>query len=379
MRQVLCILEMLDSATPNACGYLRLFLPLSKKVVADHFDVRFVGLDDIDNYSANIVITQRTAINTLPNATKLLTYCDRVGARLVFDLDDDLLSLPSQHPEVEYYNALKHVILRLIAEADEMWVSTAALAARYAAVASRIHIVPNQLDDRLWNIPSPSVLVSNGPIRFLYMGTSSHRPDFEQLVHPAFTQLRSEFGNKVELDLIGIFDEPERSDEWRILRRPPHTGKSYPSFATWLQSLPPYHIGLAPLLDCTFNNCKSDVKWLEYSALGLATIAVNLPAYNLSIEHRRTGWLAEPETSSFLAAMRHLANDDALRQSLQHQAVQTASKILRLSSIAEPRINRLLELADSERPVAKMKRIGEDIATEFEGRRDFLRLCEGMK
>lgn len=38
MRTVLCILEMLDDATPNACGYLRLFLPLTKEIARERFN-----------------------------------------------------------------------------------------------------------------------------------------------------------------------------------------------------------------------------------------------------------------------------------------------------------------------------------------------------
>jgi len=359
---------MLDPGTPSACGYLRLFLPLSKKIVTNFFDVRFIHLEDIELYSADIVITQRAAIDSLPKALKLLAYCKIVGARLIYDLDDDLLCLPSQHPEVETYDAFKHVVVRLITEADEMWVSTAALASRYAGIAKRVQIMPNELDDRVWDSHARPTSNSVRPIRFLYMGTSSHRPDFEHLIRPAFTQLRSEFGKSVELDLIGVTVEPGRAGEWQVLSRPPHAGKSYPSFITWLQSLPPYDVGLAPLLDCVFNNCKSDVKWLEYAALGLATVAVNLPAYNQSLEHERTGLLADPDPRSFLAAMRRLTEDEALRQSLQRQAVQLVRERLQFSSTAEPRLTRLLVLADQ--PGVTMTPIATRASAEFHGHID---------
>src|SRR5262249_22135052 len=233
------------------------------------------------------------------------------------DLDDDLLSLPSHHPEFGKYEALKHVGLRLVTEADELWVSATSLAARYSGIARHATVMPNQLDARLWDVPVPTVANPDHPIRFLYMGTSTHRPDFDQLVSPAFSQLKAEFGKKIELDLIGVVDGPAPDGDWRILNRPAHAGKSYPAFVTWLQSLPRYDIGLAPLLEFVFNSCKSDVKWLEYSAMGLATIASNLPAYNHSIERERTGLLADTNANSFKAAMRRLILDGELRRSLQ--------------------------------------------------------------
>jgi SAM-dependent methyltransferase len=91
------------------------------------------------------------------------------------------------------------------------------------------------------------------------------------------------------------------------------------------------------------------VKWLEYSAMGLATIAANLPAYNHSIEHERTGLLADSNANSFKAAMRRLIIDGELRRSLQRQALELASEKLRLSPIVEPRLERLNELTRQPR------------------------------
>jgi SAM-dependent methyltransferase/glycosyltransferase involved in cell wall biosynthesis len=344
MRTVLCILEMLDDGTPNACGYLRMFLPLTKKIVSERFEIRFVRLADLKHFKADVVITHRMALDTLAKALHLISYCRNAGARLVFDLDDDLLSLPSHHPELEKYEALKHVGLRLVTEADELWVSTQPLADRYSGIARQVTVVPNQLDDRLWDIPAPIMPNADHQVRFLYMGTSTHRPEFDQLVWPAFSELKAEFGKKIELDLIGVMDQSAPGDGWRVLSRPDRAGKSYPAFATWLQSLPRYDIGLAPLLDFVFNTGKSDVKWLEYSAMGLATIAANLPPYNRSITHEQTGLLADPSANSFRTAMRRLILDTDLRRLLQLQAMAIASEKLRLSPSVEPRLESLEEL-----------------------------------
>src|SRR6516164_4848022 len=117
MRTVLCVLEMLDDATPNACGYLRLLLPLTKKIVSEQFDIRFVRLAELEHFKADAVITHRLALDTLAKALQVVSYCRRTGARLIFDLDDDLLSLPTHHPEFEKLERLKHIALRLVTEA----------------------------------------------------------------------------------------------------------------------------------------------------------------------------------------------------------------------------------------------------------------------
>ncbi len=344
MPSVLCILDMLDETQPNACGYLRLFLPLTKRIVSDRLDVRFVGFEDLPYFTADVVITQRTVVNSLEKAERLLAYCTDTGARLVFDLDDDLMSLPDHHPERGFYDEFKPVGLRLIAEADEFWVSTRSLAERFAGIAQHISVVPNQIDDRVWSAGGHDVDDSRRPVRFLYMGTRTHRPDFDELIRPGWSQLKSEFGEAIELDLIGVTNEIDPDGSWNVVYRTAGIGNSYPAFVTWLQSRGRYDVGLAPLLDVLFNRCKSDVKWLEYSAMGLATIAADLPAYNQSIIPEHTGLIARPNADSFHDAMRRLIVDPELRRSLKRNAARLADEKLLAERTAEPRLARLLEL-----------------------------------
>lgn len=147
MSNILCFCEMHSQALANACAYIRLFLPLTK-IVAKELNVRFVGINDLEHHKADIVIVQRLALNTLSAAERLKSYCDRVGACLVVDLDDDLLSVPTWHPEHRRYDDLKGVVLRLVADCDELWVSTSLLAARFTGIARHVMVMPNRLDDQ---------------------------------------------------------------------------------------------------------------------------------------------------------------------------------------------------------------------------------------
>jgi hypothetical protein len=51
----------------------------------------------------------------------------------------------------------------------------------------------------------------------------------------------------------------------------------------WLRRLPRHDLGLAPLVADPFNSAKSDVKLLDYAALGLPALCSPGPAYQ--------GWL----------------------------------------------------------------------------------------
>jgi|SRR5271165_1088048 len=344
MPTVLCICEMLNQALPNACAYIRLILPLTKSMVRDEVAVRFVRLQDLKYCKGDVVIVQRFALNDISVAQQLTDYCTQMRARLIVDLDDDILSVPTWHPERTKYEAMKHVALRLIADADELWVSTPSLAARFAGVAQQITVMPNQLDDRVWALPPLRGRLRIRPVRFIYMGTVTHRADFEQLVRPAWRQLKAEFGSNIELDLVGIIIDTPVDCEWTTMNPPGEVASSYPAFVTWLQGMPQYDVGLAPLIPDGFNGCKSDIKWLEYSALGLATIAAECPAYKESIEHGRTGLLADATAEGFYDAMRRLIIDTGLRQSLQRHASMLAAKKLITARSVEPRLDRLRNL-----------------------------------
>ncbi len=53
-----------------------------------------------------------------------------------------------------------------------------------------------------------------------------------------------------------------------------------------------WDIGIAPLIDDTFNRSKSHIKWMEYTMMGIPTIASKVLPYTENVKH---GLLAEPD------------------------------------------------------------------------------------
>ena len=66
---------------------------------------------------------------------------------------------------------------------------------------------------------------------------------------------------------------------------------SYKEFATYFQSQD-VDIFIAPLEDNLFNRCKSSVKFLEYSCLGVPGIYSNIDPYSIVIKNNFNGLLA---------------------------------------------------------------------------------------
>src|SRR4029079_5850990 len=63
------------------------------------------------------------------------------------------------------------------------------------------------------------------------------------------------------------------------------------SLADYLAFLQSLDIGIAPLLPTAYNRGRSDVKFLEYAASGVAGIYARLDPYQHSVEDGRTGLL----------------------------------------------------------------------------------------
>jgi hypothetical protein len=231
---------------------------------------------------ADIVATQRYAIPDLETADALAARCRETGARLLYDIDDDLLHIPRDHPEATLLRPRARTIARMLHHADTVWVSTPRLAdaLRDTRPTARptIRVVPNGLDERLWGTPQVQSRPRPYPVRLLFMGSATHGGDWA-IVAPAMARIVEAFGPAVSFDMIGVVG-PVTLPQWVNRVSPSHSGMaSYPGFVNWITHQPPWDIGIAPLADTAFNRGKSAIKALDYAALGLAVLASDVPAY----------------------------------------------------------------------------------------------------
>jgi hypothetical protein len=347
VNRVFVIPEMTEQGGLLPCASIRLLLPLTKEVVANAVKVRFGPIDDLEFQRADVVIAHRISLSSLEQVEKIRKYCRLNNAKFVYDIDDDFLALGSDHSQSATYEVFKPIVGYALTSADQIWVSTQTLADRYRQFARDIAVVPNALDRRVWK-PASAAPRRNQAVQFLYMGTTTHRKDFSSLVLPGFRRLREEFRNKINLTLIGVTDERHSDAGYSTVDVPPGIALTYPAFANWLQSLGPYDIGLAPLLDTSFNRAKSHIKQLEYSALGLATIAADLPPYRDSAYSKSTV-LAEPTADAFYLAMRGLVIDSDRRRELQDAARVIAHENVCDAENDEPRLQLIEELASRDK------------------------------
>lgn len=242
-------------------------------------DVRYLVPEELSAFAPDLVLWNRGAVVS-ESGLALIAEAGRNGASLVYDLDDNLLAM-DEHPEREAYAAVIGAVRTSIALARVTWCSTRRLADVVNDAGGTAQWTPNALDADLWQAAPGAALPfpATGTVRLLYMGTRTHDDDF-RLLDSALQQVWEKRPNAFTLTLVGVNAGESDTRPWMDVQSPPaHVGASYPAFVHWFSRLRGFHAGMAPLLGSDFNRCKSSIKVLDYAAMGVATLASNVPAY----------------------------------------------------------------------------------------------------
>jgi glycosyltransferase involved in cell wall biosynthesis len=257
----------------GGCSLMPLELPEQMAALAP----ALLGLDRL--------IVQRAACASLDVAEGLVQACRAQGLPLIFDLDDALFALPAAHPERERYAPALLALDHLLAAADLRVFSTLALAQQCRQRLQALGQEPgpdallaNGLDVEAWAGPARFPRAeADGPLKLLYMGSRTHDADLA-LILPELDALAARSPQAFRLTLVGGMEQPPQRP-WLEALAVPLDARRYPRFLRWLRRLPRHDLGLAPLVANAFNAAKSDVKLLDYAALGLPALCSAGPAY----------------------------------------------------------------------------------------------------
>lgn len=265
-------------AWPTSSAFIRLIAPLTTDYA--HRALEIVHLDrasDARLAECDICIVQRIAVRKDHDASLLLGRLEQLGIPLYVDTDDAFF-LHEQHKGDDV------VLRRLMHAAQETWFSTEQLKALYSDIPGPKRVLQNTLDPRFWrNYRQPVNTTFNGErVRFVYMGTATHDGDFQEAL-AGFERLASERPDRFDLTIIGAVRRPP-SVPWVKMIGPPADKGSYPYFVRWLVENNQFDVGIAPLSDNAFNHAKSDIKTLDYAALGLVSLVSDGPAYRQAID-----------------------------------------------------------------------------------------------
>ncbi len=303
---------------PHGCSYIRLIQPLTHPQNSDRIDFSW----GIEYTPADVVILERSwkPHISLDQAEQVLEHIRRNGAHFIYSLDDNLLDLG--HVTIDKKMAIRF----WIREADGVFVSTQNLKQRLRKLNDKIWVIPNALDERLFggdghiNRKAPS---NREKVTIGYMGTYTHDEDLMMVLQALRSVLRRH-GEKLEFQLIGGIADPRflkafEGLSFRLLPVP-EDAVEYPQFVAWMKSNVDWDIAISPLAENELNRCKSDIKFLDYSILGIAGCYSQSPAYQEVVENDRTGYLVDESVMAWEDTLERIIRERGSRIQIARNA-----------------------------------------------------------
>jgi glycosyltransferase involved in cell wall biosynthesis len=325
-----------------AIEYLRIIAPFQR-----------AGIEIIDGghaqnaipdkvFSGDAVIFQREFPQNAAAYEQIVKLARQANKPIIYDIDDLLFALPEGHPEKNmgaYTSSLLPMLLAVV-EADLVTVTTTQLQQYLRNFNPHVNVFPNYLDDNLWGLRTPKSCVNNGePLKIGYMGSSSHTPDLE-FITPVLIELINRFPGKIQIRIWGT-EPPQALRACPEVQWIPSPSNTYKDFVRYFQTQYA-DIFVAPLLDNIFNQCKSPIKFFEYSALGTAGVYSRVAPYEEVIQNGINGFLASTQ-EEWLQYLIQLVEDEELRLKLAVNAQNT----LRSNWLLSKNIVKWYEILDS--------------------------------
>ncbi len=268
---------------------------------------------------------------TTPEAVALLGAAqEKYRKPILMESDDFFFNSPSYHPVSKVYTPnsdYQRWGLTQMKFSDAMIVSTPWLKKQYGKMYPRpIYVIRNGIDFELWdNLKEPR---PHKGIIIGWCGGGTHDGDLlmiESVIH----KILEKYSN-VRFVITGG-GVPKMKKHKRL--------KLYFSWANVLKY--PQHlknfgfdIGIAPLVHNEFNYAKSNLRWLEYSALKIPTVASDVDHFKRTIRSNHTGFLAEGE-DEWVERLSELIENDQLRWQMGRDAYDEVKSNFNIEKIAK--------------------------------------------
>jgi glycosyltransferase involved in cell wall biosynthesis len=295
------------AADHNGCGNYRIGLPMWALSQLGHDALAFSVLNVDIPADLDVLVGQM--INDRPRSEVWRGLAERPGRdfALVFEIDDDLWNLRETHPQSAYYEGeIGRLVADNIAISDAVTVTTDHLAEVVSKYNRNVHVLPNCVDGSLLSHRRPTA----ERLTVGWAGGATHVKDFMSVA----TELKAFFRRNPEIDthFVGV-------NFGATIGRPDTRFTGWNSnLIDYLEGLD-FDLGIAPLSYNIFNRSKSDLKFLEYAALGIPVVATDFGPYARSVQHGLTGYLVK-HPHEWAKYLRPLVNDADLRNEVGSNA-----------------------------------------------------------
>lgn len=286
----------------SGAGYWRMVFParhMDKSGI--YVDVTAAGAEYEKMVEYDTVMVQR--IHDWESFHMLRRLKDE-GKRIVYDIDDDIFNIDRENPASKLIGRDEQLAaVACMRIADEITVSTKTLAGvvRDVTEGREAVVVPNAIDMSDGWVPTPFAGSPDGIKRIFWQGGDTHGKDWMECADAVDAVMGER--QDVRVVILGFLPPVVVSmlsrDSWKdrvefLEFRSPET---YFEMMKHVRA----EVGLAPLKDSKFNRSKSCLKFLEYSAMGMPTVASDVGPYSEVVENGVDGFLVRDAQGWFEA------------------------------------------------------------------------------
>lgn len=327
----------------NGCTFYRLYQPISKLVEKDIFPAATTSM--LQGADHELYLQKADVIVTNGHATmeKFLEYMVEQEGRKLFtiDYDDDIFNVSPYNPSYEKHGYREvdielpdgrtieirdgkngfniaenkqrlYVFKECLRRANMVTTTCSTLSGIFKQLNKNTRVIKNFIDFNLWK---PAPLVKDKWVRIGWQGGWSHYQDFCE-IQEVLEEVMGRYANTrlviMGTDFPGVMKNlpQDRIDleSWVSMEAYPYKFKTLN-----------IDIGIAPLANNAFNHAKSEIKWEEYSALAIPTVASNIPPYSIAIQDNVTGFLCSTK-EEWLGALGSLISNMDLRTTIGQNA-----------------------------------------------------------
>ncbi len=269
---------------------------------------------------------------------------------MLVETDDDYIDVPPWNEAFHSYGPNSGARLTAIAHlraADGLIVSTPFLRSVYLQFNQNINVIENSLDLDVWD---KCEIKKHKYLRIGWIGGRTHIQDL-LMVAPVIKELVREFPHVWFYVVNSALKYYARHmGEPYVFEDTPnvyYTDKGvtinlYPRFMSHFK----FDIGIAPLIDCNFNRAKSNLRWLEYSALKVPTVATKISHFEETITPRHDGLLVPSnDLQGWKDSLKTLITEESTRRQIGRNAYATVKKKFNVRKRASEYLRLLKDIA----------------------------------
>lgn len=263
---------------------------------------------------ADLVIFCR---NTDPRYHYNLDYVRSHKIPFIYDIDDNFFEMPSDTVSGKYHRDPRQIkcLEQYIENADLVRLYSSEMVGRLRNLGVEGELISPPLNWEL--ISTRDTSEDSGPIKIVYP-TSRKEDVLGEIFLDALTTLQRTHQKHIEFHFWGYLPRAIKNNKNVFFHS--HIN----NYAQYLRDFSKFNfdIGLAPLLDDPFHRSKTNNKYREFGACGIAGIYSKVPVYTEFIKNSETGILVDNTTNDWYKALVKLIEDHKLRKRIGQAARQ---------------------------------------------------------